>query len=106
MSSAASALAITTGVVELIQEVAGLTLSRGSLNDRWLEDGEARWISCQSEGWVISACYHKTKWHSASVETGKFWPLHKKARSEAPPGEWAVTWVSSGGWDKTFYDYW
>ena len=32
----------------------------------------------------------------------------KSAKSEAPPGKWAIAYFNSGklGGDKTFYDYW
>ena len=78
---------------------------RCSYQSQYLDNGNARWISCQSGGKVISACYHKTKSHSATVETGGQGPFYTKNQSTAGPGEWAVAVVGSRGWDRTHYNF-
>ena len=75
---------------------------------RYPDGSNSRWISAQYNGLVISAYYHKTKWHSASVQSGAI--IKKKYRSEAPKGQWAVAFCDSDtsifSIDKTFYDDW
>lgn len=104
MPIATSPLSMNCGAVDLIQVTTFLHLSRGPFNDIWLDNGAARWISCQSEGLVISACYHRTKWHSATVQTG-IGPFFHEVKSRAPPGQWAVAWQNANGRDMVFYDY-
>ena len=104
MPSAEVVLAVTIAAVELIQIVANLKLEKSSYQEHDLEEG-ARWISCQRQGWVISACYHPTKWHTATVRTG-VWPFNHEDKSRARPGEWAVAWHKCElGVDKTFYNF-
>ena len=104
MPSFTSALSITVSVAELIKAVVGLVPEKSSYNDRTLDNGNARWISCQTGGKVISACYHKTKEHSATVQTGLL--IKHEAKSVAPAGKWAVAVLNSElGVDKTFYNF-
>lgn len=98
-------LNIDVDVAELIKTVSGLIPTRESYSDdQTLDGGNARWISCQYDGKVISACYHKSKNHSATVQTGL---LKRQAKSSAPAGKWAVAMVNSEpfGVDRTFYNY-
>ena len=78
---------------------------RSSYKSEILDNGNGRWISCQENGQVISACYHKTKNHSATVETGGMGPFFNSKKSTAGPGEWAVAIVGSRGWDRTYYNF-
>lgn len=104
MPTFTSSLNINVDVVELIRTVVGLVPARSSYNDRSLDGGNARWISCQTDGKVISACYHKTKRHTATVQTGLL--IKHEAKSEAPAGQWAVAMLNSElGVDKTFYNW-
>ena len=104
MPTFTSSLNINVDVVELIRTVVGLVPARSSYNDRSLDGGNARWISCQTDGKVISACYHKTKWHTATVQTGLL--IKHEAKSRAPAGQWAVAMLNSElGVDKTFYNW-
>lgn len=77
-----------------------------SYKSELIDNGEGRWVSCQSNGKVMSACYHKNKEHSATVETGGQGPFYTCQKSTAGPGEWAVAIVGSRGWDRTHYDFW
>ena len=104
MPIATSTLSINCDVVELVRTTAFFFLLREPFNDRWFDNGDARWITYRKAGWVISACYHRTKWHSARVETG-LWPFHQSAGCQAPPGQWAVAWLNSYGRDRSFYAF-
>ena len=103
MPTATSPLGINCGAVDLVQTTADL-LSRGPFNDRWLDNGAARWIYCQGVGIVFSACYHANKWHNVRVQTG-IWPFIQEERCQAPPGEWAVAWLYANGREMVFYDF-
>ena len=108
-------LSIDVNVNELIKQVCSAT-DRSSLNDQWLDNNQGRWISCQSGGLLISMCYHKTKQHSATCEVhnnftkmfGAGDKIVRSAKSEAPPGKWAIAYCNSGklGGDKTYYNFW
>lgn len=105
MSSFTSSLNINVDVAELVKIALHCVPPKMSYNDRVLDNGNARWISCQAGGKVISACYHKTKEHSATVQTG-IWPLNHEAKSTASAGQWAVAYLNSElGVDKTFYNF-
>ena len=58
-------------------------------------------VSCQSNGLVISANYHSTQQHSATVQGSS------TCKSIAPPGYWAVAYSKNKifGVTKTFYDF-
>ena len=98
------ALNFDVDVVELIKTVAGMIPPKSSYNDQTLDNGNACWISCQTGGLVILACIHKTKEHSATVQTGL---MKHQAKSVAPAGQWAVAIHNSEpfGVDKTFYNF-
>ena len=99
----------------LIQQVGSAT-NRSSYNDRYFDGNQGRWISCQSDGILYSMCYHKTKQHSATCEVhnnftknfGVGDKIVRSAKSEAPPGKWAIAYCNSGklGGDKTYYNAW
>ena len=74
-----------------------------SYNDRRPPEG-GRFVSVQSNGMVISAYYHPTKWHTATACTGFF--HDRRAKSEAPPGKWAVAKIGRDilGGDQTWYN--
>ena len=113
MSSFTLGFSINVDLNQLINQVASAT-NRNTLNNYYFDGGKGRYISVQSGGKLISACYHTSKFHSATCEvhngfTGMFGiPDHivRKARSEAPPGKWAIACCDSGrlGGDKTFYN--
>ena len=106
---------ISVDVNELIKQVCSAT-NRSSLNDRYFDNNQGRFISCQSDGKLISMCYHKTKQHSATCEVHNNFTKNfgvgdkvvRSAKSEAPPGKWAIAYCDSGkfGGDKTFYNCW
>ncbi|KAH0793658.1 hypothetical protein GPJ56_002379 [Histomonas meleagridis] len=106
-------LNINVDANKLIDQVACAT-NRSSINDRYFDNDNGRFISCQSDGKLIAACFHKTKSHSATCEvhnnfTKNFGvPDHivRSAKSSAPAGVWAVAYCDSGklGGDKTFYN--
>ena len=98
-------LGITVDVNKLLSQI-GEALNASSCQSQLIDNGEGRWISSQANGKVISACYHKTKNHSATVETGGQGPFYTCQKSTAGPGEWAVAKVGSRGWDRTHYDFW
>ena len=91
---------------DLIDKVCS-TKERNSLNDRYFDDGQGRFISWQSDGIVHAASNHLTKWHSATAQSTKITGKHT-AKSEAPPGVWAIAYIDSGnfGVDRTFYNSW
>ena len=95
-------LNVDVNVNDLLRQIAGFAPS--SYNDRYPDGG--RWISVQSDGIVISAYFHPTKWHSATVKTG--FRHDRVAKSEAPPGKWAVAQIKRDifGGDQTFYNLW
>ena len=73
---------------------------------RYPDGTNSRWISAQYSGLLISAYFHKTKSHSATV-VPKSLLFSTKYRSEAPAGKWAIA-VSDATYmgDKTYYDHW
>ncbi|CAL6009229.1 Conserved_hypothetical protein [Hexamita inflata] len=77
-----------------------------SYNSQFKDNGNGRFISVQGNGKVIAAYFHKTKWHSATAITGL--NHDRKAKSDAPPGEWATAYIKHDifGGDQTFYNEW
>ena len=63
-----------------------------------------RFISVQRDGMLISAYYHPSRNHTATVVTGRV--FDKKDKASAPPGRWAVATIyrDISGRDRTFYD--
>lgn len=99
------ALNINVDVAELVKIALKTAPSKLSYSSQTLDGGNGRWISCQTGGKVISACFHKTKNHSATVQTG-IWPFIHQSKSTASPGEWAVAYRNSEpGVDKTLYNF-
>ena len=106
-------LSINVDVNQLISQVTNAT-NRNSLNDRYFDNNEGRFVSCQANGILIAACYHKTKNHSATCEVHNNFTKNfgvgdrvvRSSKSNAPPGIWAIAYCDSGklGGDKTFYD--
>ena len=100
---------------KLIEQVGSAT-NRNSYNDRYFDNNNGRWISCQANGILYSCCFHKTKNHSATCEVhnnftknfGVGDKIVRSAKSTAPPGKWCIAYCDSGklGGDKTFYDFW
>lgn len=92
---------INVDVNQLIRQVAGFGPS--SYNDRRPPEG-GRFISVQERGQVIAAYFHPTRNHSATAVTG--FRHDRRARSEAPPGRWAIATIGHDilGGDQTFYD--
>ena len=94
----------------------GNRTERNSLNDRYFDNNQGRFISCQAGGKLISMCFHQTKQHSATCEVHNNFTKNfgvgdkvvRSAKSEAPPGRWAIAYCDSGrlGGDKTFYNCW
>ena len=108
-------LNINVDVNKLIEQVVSST-ERNSLNDRYFDNNQGRFISCQAGGKLISMCFHQTKQHSATCEVHNNFTKNfgvgdkvvRSAKSEAPPGRWAIAYCDSGrlGGDKTFYNCW
>lgn len=108
-------LPINVDANKLIEQI-GTASNRNSYNDRYFDDNNGRWISCQANGILYSMCFHKTKQHSATCEVHNnftknfFVPDHvvRSAKSEAPPNQWAIAYCDSGklGGDKTYYNCW
>ena len=101
MAGRVIAAAAEVAATELVRQVAGFTPS--SYNDRRPPQG-GRFISVQQNGKVVSAYYHPTRAHSATAVTG--FNHDRRARSDAPPGKWAVAVIGRDifGGDQTFYD--
>ena len=109
-------LNISVDVNELIKQACDLAnvTQRGKYQSQMIDNNNGRWVTVQCDGKLISACYHKSKNHSATCEvhnnfTKNFGvPDHivRSSKSTAAPGEWAVAMVDSGklGGDKTFYN--
>ena len=96
-------LNINADAGDILKTVLGMVPSRESYNDQWKHNGDARWISYQTGGMVVSAYFHKTKFHYATVQTGLVWK--REAKSSAPAGQWAVASINSiMGGDRTYYD--
>ena len=108
-------LNINVDVNKLIEQVVSST-ERNSLNDRYFDNNQGRFISCQAGAKLISMCFHQTKQHSATCEVHNNFTKNfgvgdkvvRSAKSEAPPGRWAIAYCDSGrlGGDKTFYNCW
>ena len=106
-------LDINVDANQLINQVTTAT-NRNSLNSRYFDNNQGRFISCQSGGILIAACFHTSKNHSATCEVhnnfrqkfGAPDEIVRTAKSDAPPGVWAIAYCDSGklGGDKTFYD--
>ena len=106
---------ISVDVNKLIEQIGSIT-GRNSLNDRYFDNNQGRFISCQAGGILYSMCYHKTKQHSATCEVhnnftqklGAGDKIVRSAKSTAPPGQWAIAYCDSGklGGDKTYYNCW
>lgn len=106
---------INVDVNKLIEQV-GSSSNRTSYNDKYFDNNQGRWISCQADGILYSMCYHKTKQHSATCEVhnnftqklGVDDKIVRSSKSEAPPGLWAIAYCNSGklGGDKTYYNCW
>ena len=103
MPSAVVTMDINVSVADLAQEIAHFSPST-NIVDKWMDNGNARWISCQGGGKVLSACYHRTMRHTATARTG-VWPFIIEAKSDAPAGRWAVAWLESRVFDETFYHF-
>ena len=89
---------INIDATQIIQTIVNTT-QKSSYNDRYIDNNQGRWISCQAGGFLISACYHSTQQHSATV-IGR-----AQCKSIAPPGQWAVAYTNNRmlGGNKTFY---
>lgn len=95
-------LGLSCDINQLITQI-GHGLSGGAFNDRTFPDG-SRFVSCIDNGQVLSAYNHPTKWHSASVDGGIG---GQTAKSEKPPGQWAVAIGRAGLMNrKTYYNSW
>jgi hypothetical protein len=97
-------LSFRVDVNDLIRQVTRAT-ERASLNDRMIDGGNGRWISSQTGGLLISACFHNTRKHSATARVnGNI--IKRSASSSAEAGRWAIAYVQSGklGGDETFYN--
>lgn len=95
-------LNINVDVAELVKTAINITPKTQSYNSRMIDNNNGRFVSMQTNGLVISACYHKTKNHSATAQS------MGTAKSTAAPGTWAVAYINSSplAVDKTFYDFW
>lgn len=93
---------ISVDINTLISQI-GSGLSATAFSERKFKDG-SRFISCLDGGYVISCYNHPNKYHSATAVGGFLAPT---ARSEKPPGEWAIAKVSAGVWGReTHFDSW
>lgn len=109
-------LDMNVDINKLIDQACGLAnvTQRGKYQSQTIDNNKGRWVTAQSDGKLISACFHESKNHSATCEvhnnfTKNFGvPDHvvRSAKSTAGPGEWAVAMVDSGklGGDKTYYN--
>lgn len=109
-------LDISVDINELINQACGLTniTQRRAYQSQMIDDDNGRWVTAQCGGKLISACFHKSKNHSATCEVHNNFTRHfgvkdhvvRSAKSTAGPGEWAVAIVDSGrlGGDKTYYN--
>ena len=103
-----------TDVYELVRSVMkGCDISRlNILNDELFDDNNGRFVSMNCGGRLIALSYHTRKMHSATCEVyiiANGWSLQNKivrsARTEAPPGRWAVAYCDSGrvGCERSYY---
>jgi hypothetical protein len=71
-------------------------------NEEVFDDGNGRFISMMNGDITLAATYHEYKWHKAKARNG----FNKEAHSNAPPHEWAITWVSQTLFgNKTSYSF-
>lgn len=104
---------ISVDANKLIDQITSST-ERGSLNSRYFDGDQGRFVSCQAGGLLIAASYHSSKKHSATCEVhnnfqqklGAPDQVVRSAKSEGLAGEWAIAYCKSGklGGDKTYYD--
>ena len=112
-------LSISVDVNKLLEQIGAAAksiINRNSYNEKYFDNNQGRWISCQSNGILYSMCYHKTKQHSATCEVHNNFTKNigvpdkivRSSKSEAPPGLWAIAYYDSGklGGDKTYYNCW
>ncbi len=102
-------------VDELLFQV-GCTGQRSEFRENYFDNNQGRFISCTAFPNLVALCYHETKNHAAVVEVhngftslfGAADKVHRRERSEAPPGYWAVAYTHCGrlGGDKSFFEYW
>lgn len=82
-------------------------MARHSLNSRYFDNGNGRFISMQTGGLLVCMTYHKRKWHSATSRVAPFGMVVSSSKSDAPGGTWAVAYISQGIMgNQTFYDCW
>ena len=93
-------LGINVDVFQLVKSVVNVTQNT-SFNEKWYDNNKGRWISCQVGGYLISANFHSTQQHSATVIGSS------QCKSTAPPGKWAVAFTNNSmfGGNKTSYDF-
>ena len=101
MSSRVVNLGCNVDINELLRQVSG-SIKASSYQSKYFDNNHGRFISVMDGSTVLAASWHDSCWHTATAQGS----MSKTAKSDAPPGQWAVAYVSQGLMgNKTFYDW-
>lgn len=101
MCSASVNLNCDVNVNELLREVPG-SVKATNYQSRYFDNGHGRFVSVMDGSTVVSATYHDSAWHTATAQGA----MSRMSKSEAPPGQWAITYTKQGFFgNRTFYNW-